>query len=50
MKIKDDFWPMVLGYVLLIAVVVGVSMGISALVYGDPLCALKKCVVIKENI
>lgn len=47
MKIKDDFWPTVLGYVLIIAVVVGISMGISSLVYGDPLCVIKNCIVIK---
>lgn len=50
MKIEDDFWPTVLGCVLLIAVVVGISMAISALVYGDPLCAIKECVIIKENL
>lgn len=40
-------WLTLLGYVLIIAILIGISMGISSLVYGDPLCAIKDCVVIK---
>ena len=40
-------WLKVLGYILLIAILIGIHIGINALVYGDPLCAIKKCIVVK---
>lgn len=46
-KTSKNLWLSIAGYVLLALGIIGASIGISALVYGDPLCAIKKCVVIK---
>lgn len=42
-------WLTLLAYLLIIIALIGISMGISSLVYGDPLCAIKKCIVIKKG-
>lgn len=40
-------WLTLLGCILIIAILIGINMGIDALVYGDPLCVIKHCVVVK---
>lgn len=47
----QKFWYFngeIIGYVILIIVLIGLHIGISTLTYGDPMCAFKRCIVVKE--
>lgn len=45
---NDSFVVQILFYVILIGLVIGGKMVIDGIVYGDPTCAFKRCVDVKE--
>lgn len=54
MKDIIEFLALVIKFLLptiiTIGLVIGASMLINGLAYGDPICAFKQCVELKENV